>query len=38
MILALPLEALRALPTTYLGTLSPEIQEQIRRRLQESAH
>jgi polysaccharide deacetylase 2 family uncharacterized protein YibQ len=37
-ILALPLAALRAISTEYLGTLSAEVQEQIQRRLQEAAH
>jgi hypothetical protein len=38
LILALPLETLRALPAEHLRTLSVEVQEQIRRRLQEAAH
>jgi len=32
--LALPDEVLRALPETYIGSLSPEVQDEIRRRLQ----
>lgn len=38
LILALPLDALRALPAEYVGTLSAEVQEQIRQRLHEAAH
>jgi hypothetical protein len=38
LILALPLETLRALPEQHLRTLSAEVQEQIRKRLQEAAH
>jgi hypothetical protein len=36
--LALPRETLRALPAEHLCTLSDEVQEQIRKRLQEAAH
>jgi hypothetical protein len=38
LILALPLETLRALPEQHLRTLSAEVQERIRKRLQDSAH
>ena len=37
-VLALPLELLRALPEAYLCSLPAEIQEQVRKRLQEAAH
>jgi hypothetical protein len=36
--LALPIEVLRVLPDAYIGSLSPEIQEEIRRRLQLTSH
>ncbi|WP_437673853.1 hypothetical protein [Sorangium sp. So ce131] len=37
-ILALPLEMLRVLPEEYLRSLPADVQEQVRRRLQEGAH
>jgi hypothetical protein len=37
-ILALPLEMLRALPEAYLRSLPVEIQDQVRKRLQEATH
>ncbi|AUX47482.1 uncharacterized protein SOCE26_090030 [Sorangium cellulosum] len=37
-ILALPLEMLRVLPEEYLRSLPADVQEQVRRRLQEEAH
>ncbi len=37
-ILALPLDMLRRLSEHYLRSLSPELREQIKKRLQESAH
>ena len=36
--LALPLEVLRLLPDEYLRSLAPEIQAELRRRLQQSKH
>jgi hypothetical protein len=36
--LALPIEVLRVLPEDYLRSLSPEVQEEIRRRLQLASH
>ncbi len=35
--LALPIEVLRLLPEQYVGSLSPEVQAEIRRRLRRSA-
>lgn len=37
-ILALPLEVLRVLPEDYIRTLPPEVQDQVRKRLQGAAH
>lgn len=37
-ILALPLEVLRVLPEDYIRSLPPEVQEQVRKRLQGAAH
>ena len=36
--LALPVKVLRVLPETYLGSLAPAIQEEIRRRLRAGGH
>lgn len=36
--LALPVELLRVLPEEYIRSLSAEVQDEIRRRIQEAAH
>jgi hypothetical protein len=36
--LALPVEVLRVLPEDYLRSLSPEIQQEVRRRIQIAGH
>jgi hypothetical protein len=36
--LALPVEVLRLLPAEYLGSLSPEVQAELRQRLQRTGH
>jgi hypothetical protein len=36
--LAFPLDVLRALPDEYLRSLSPDVQAEIRRRLQRNGH
>ena len=37
-VLALPVELLRVLPDEYLRSLSPDVQAEIRRRLQRNGH